>query len=72
MSPGHHSKDPNISQYLNYVTSYACLQGTGFLMAKFREASTKTKALSAKTKTVMGHPVEKDPVQKDQVQQKSN
>lgn len=26
LSPGYHPKDPNVSQHLNYVTSYACFQ----------------------------------------------
>lgn len=71
MLPGYHLKDPNVSQYLNYVTSYAYFQELERIShLKKKRAESKDQGVECKNQDGHGHCVQKNYVQKGQVQQK--
>lgn len=57
---GYHLKESNASQYLHYVTSYACLQKMKKIPDfKTKRAEHKDQGAEPKTKMVMEHTVQK-------------
>lgn len=69
MSPDNHPKDPNVSQYLNYVASYACLQELKRIPDhKMRRAECKDQGTEHKTQDGNGVSCAKKNQKKDHAQ----